>query len=299
MILLTGASGPTGSVVLKHFVQAGLQVRAFVHRAESAAKVRAAGAAEAFIGDIEQRNDVTAAMQGVQQVYHACPRFSEREVQIVEWMIDAARANPKFRQFIYHSVLHAQNDAMPHHRDKRIAESRLLDSGLPYTILQPTQYFQVSTRDWKGIVASGEFATPFGADQKLSLVNVEDIAAAATIMATQPGWTGGCFELMSGDSYTRHEMAALMTEALRKSAGWPAGRAVHAVVEDVAHWRDHQRKTGAFSETQIARAEQMFVQYSAHGLSGGNGRVLGMILGRAPSRYADFIARMAVERPQG
>ena len=86
----------------------------------------------------------------------------------------------------------------------------------------------------KGIVASGEFATPFGADQKLSLVNVEDIAAAATIMATQPGWTGGCFELMSGDSYTRHEMAALMTEALRKSAGWPAERAVHAVVEDVA-----------------------------------------------------------------
>jgi hypothetical protein len=62
---------------------------------------------------------------------------------------------------------------------------------------------------------------------------------------------------------------------------------------------DHQRKTGAFSETQIARAEQMFVQYSAHGLSGGNGRVLGMILGRAPSRYADFIARMAAERPQG
>ena len=141
MILLTGASGPTGSVVLKHFVQAGLQVRAFVHRAESAAKVRAAGAAEAFIGDIEQRDDVMAAMQGVQQVYHACPRFSEREVQIVEWMIDAARANPSFRQFIYHSVLHAQNDAMPHHRDKRIAESRLLDSGLAYTILQPTQYF--------------------------------------------------------------------------------------------------------------------------------------------------------------
>ena len=50
------------------------------------------GAAEAFIGDIEQRDDVMAAMQGVQQVYHACPRFSEREVQIVEWMIDAARA---------------------------------------------------------------------------------------------------------------------------------------------------------------------------------------------------------------
>ena len=57
-------------------------------------------------------------------------------------------------------------------RDKRIAESRLLDSGLAYTILQPTQYFQVSTRDWKGIVASGEFATPFGADQKLSLVKI-------------------------------------------------------------------------------------------------------------------------------
>jgi hypothetical protein len=43
----------------------------------------------------------------------------------------------------------------------------------------------------------------------------------------------------------------------------------------------------------------MFVQYSAHGLSGGNGRVLGMILGRAPSGYADFIAHMAAERPQG
>ncbi len=290
MILLTGASGPTGSVMLKHFAKRGLKVRAFVNRPESAEKALKAGAAEAIAGDINRREDVRRAMAGCDQVYFVAPRFFETEIAIGGWMIEAAREQG-MRQFIYHSVLHAQVDGLPHHRDKRVVEGMIMESLLPYTILQPTQYFQVSTRDWKGIATTGEFSTPFGADQKLAVADLEDIAEAAAITASQPGWTGGCFELMSGDSYTRHEMAAIMSEAL--------GKPVKAVVEDVGHWRAHQKKTGAFSDSQIARAEKMFEHYSSHGLSGGNGRVLEMILGRKPTAYRDYVMRLGKERPNG
>ncbi len=290
MILLTSANGPTGVHVLKHMAKAGLKVRTLVRSQASAEATLAAGALQACVGDIANPADLARAMQGVEQVYFISPRFLVTEIDIAHAMI-AAAGTAGVRHFIYHSVYHAQLDPILHHRDKRICEAALMESGLAYTIVQPTMYMQSTTRDWKEIVQAGRYVVPYSADQQMSVVDLEDVGAAAAVVAQGTDFIGGCFELANGELHTRAQMAAIMSEVL--------GRPVSAVRSELADWQAHQRRLGILSEEQIERMSIMMTHYDEAGMGGGNGRVLEMIIGRAPRRYRDHIAQMAIERPQG
>lgn len=54
-------------------------------------------------------------------------------------MIEAALTN-KIKHFIFSSVLHPSLRKLLHHDDKRYVEEALIESGLPYTILQPSTF---------------------------------------------------------------------------------------------------------------------------------------------------------------
>jgi uncharacterized protein YbjT (DUF2867 family) len=283
MILLTAATGPTGLHVLKHLVARGATVRAFVSKPASADKAMTAGAAATFVGDIHRAEDIGKAMAGAEQVYHIAPRFDD-EIGIGRAMIAAAET-ARVRQFVYHSVIHSQVDGLVHHRDKRIVEGLLMESSLPYTILQPTMYMQSTTRDWAEIAKTGEFRLPQARDKKMSLVDLEDVGEAAARVTLEDGWIGGCFELCNGELLTRDEMARAMSQALDKP--------VRAVVRDTDEWERHVRAQGVFRDEQVARLRIMQEHYTRYGLSGGNGRVLELVLGRRPTPYAAFLARVA------
>ena len=75
------------------------------------------------------------AVQGVQAIYHICPNVSPDEIPIAEVLINAAQ-DAGVRRFVYHSVLKPQIESMPHHWKKLRVEEMLIESGMPYTILQ-------------------------------------------------------------------------------------------------------------------------------------------------------------------
>ena len=283
MILLTAATGPTGHHVLKHLVERGAKVRAFVHRPVSVERARQDGAADAFVGDIHRLADIADAVRGVDAVYHICPRFDEEEIAIGAALIGAAKA-AGVKRFIYHSVIHGQVDGLPHHRDKRVVEGMLMESLIDYTILQPTMYMQSTTREWAAIKQTGEFALPQSIDKKMSVVDLEDVGAAAATVALDPGWAGGCFELCNGERLTRAEMAATMSAAL--------GRQVSAARQDIEAWQAHVIKAGHFTPAQVRRVRAMQEHYAQYGLSGGNGRVLELLLGRKPTTYHEYLKRL-------
>ncbi|MBI3362221.1 MAG: NmrA family NAD(P)-binding protein, partial [Chloroflexi bacterium] len=141
MILLTGAAGKTGRAVIRALTAKGQAVRAFVHREEHISSVTQSSASEAAVGDMRDAEAVRRAMQGVRAVYHICPNVNPEEVVIGNCVIGAARA-AGVERFVYHSVLHPQTEAMPHHWNKLRVEEALFESGLPFTALQPAPYMQ-------------------------------------------------------------------------------------------------------------------------------------------------------------
>jgi uncharacterized protein YbjT (DUF2867 family) len=282
MILVTGASGQTGSRVLRVLVARGVRVRGMVGREASRAGVLAAGATQAVAARFDDPAALDGAVAGATALYHVCPPMSDREVETGAALIEAATRHG-VRKFVFHSLVHSQVDALAHHRDKRVVEGMLRESSLDYTILQPAMYMQNLAMEWERVRAEGVFAQPYSPDVRMSLVDLDDVAEAAAVVLTQPGWGGGCFELCGPDSLTRREMAQCLSEVL--------GHPVRAERGDRQAWIERARKLGTRSEFQIQRVLAMFDHYDRCGLSGGNPRVLELILGRRPRGYREFAER--------
>ena len=126
-----------------------------------AAKLRAKGLVEIpallddyVVGDVRDDATLAQAMRDVRAVYHICPAVQQDEAEIGHRLISAAQA-AGVGHFVFHSVLHPQIAALPHHAQKLRVETALIQSGVPFTILQPASYMQNLLGVWDRIVQQG------------------------------------------------------------------------------------------------------------------------------------------------
>jgi uncharacterized protein YbjT (DUF2867 family) len=194
MILVTGAAGKTGKAVVKALATRGATVRALVRRPENAVALEALGAAEVIIASFEDSAALARAAAGARAIYHICPNVSRDEEAFARTMVAAARAQGVAR-FVYHSVLHPQVEAMPHHWAKMRVEEMLFASGLAPTILQPAAYMQNILGGWRSIRDDGVFRVPYPVETRLSLVDLTDLADAAAVVLMNDGHAGATYEI--------------------------------------------------------------------------------------------------------
>jgi NAD(P)H dehydrogenase (quinone) len=280
MILITGAAGRTGMAVLAALKARGAAVRCFCSNRNSAARLHSIGADETIVGDLADGAALRRAAAGVRAVYHIAPNMSEQEIAMGKAAIAAAQAASVGR-FVYHSVIFPYLRALPHHWDKLAVEELLIEERVPYTILQPTMYMQnIAVPE---IAKAGVFAQPYSADRPMGLVDLDDVAAVAAAALLDASHIGATYELCSGESLTRREMAVIMSAVL--------GRPVETAVVDVADWQAHNAP--ALSGKRRERLFKMFRHYDAAGLPPGNPNILRWLLGRAPTSFAAFVKRAA------
>ena len=284
MILVTGAAGKTGRAVVKAVAASGKRVRAFTRNPNHANALFALGAAEVNVGRFTDARALALAAGGVEAIYHICPNVSPHEVAYARAVASAARDHG-VRRFVYHSVLHPQIEAMPHHWQKMRVEEMLFASDLDLTVLQPTAYMQNILGVWRGIVADGVFRVPYPVESRLSLVDLDDVAVAAAIVLMQDGHHGATYELVGTKPLSQSEVAAAIGAAL--------GRDVRAEAEPLAAW-DARARAGGMGEHERATLAAMLRYYADRGLVG-NANALGWLLGRAPNDLAGFLGRVAAE----
>src|SRR6202165_177300 len=183
MILVTGAGGNTGKAVIKALVARGVPVRAFARSSAHEAALTAIGVREVVAGAMDDVDSLSRAVRGMNAIYHICPNVNPREVVFAKAIITAA-TNLSVSRLVYHSVLHPQIEAMPHHWNKLRVEEMLFSSGLNIAILQPTAYMQNSLAQWDRMVSDGIFRVPYPIETRLSLVDLDDVAEAAVIVST-------------------------------------------------------------------------------------------------------------------
>jgi len=288
IILVTGAAGKTGRAVLRALARRGERCRALVRRPEQAAVVQHAGASDVIVGDMADPTVLAVAAEGARVVYHICPNMHPDELAIGQAAIHAARA-ARVERFVYHSVLHPQTEAMPHHWQKLRVEERLFESGLAFTVLQPAAYMQNVLAHWARIVEQGVYAVPYATHARLGMVDLEDVAEAAAIVLTEPGHEGATCELAGPEVLTQTDIAGILAHRL--------GREVDVETIPLATWRAQAIQSG-LGPYQIDTLVKMFEYYERHGFWG-NPRVLTWLLGRPPSGFAAFVARTVAEKLPG
>ena len=282
MILVTGAAGKTGKAVVEALAKKGAGVRAMVRRGEHFTALKALGAAECVIAGFEDQSALRRAADGVRAIYHICPNVSREEVAFARGVAAAAQAQG-VKRFVYHSVLHPQIEAMPHHWRKMRTEEMLFGLGLDLTILQPTAYMQNILGAFPGILAEGVFRVPYPVMTRLSLVDLQDVAEAAAVVLTADGHGGATYELAGSEPLSQTEVAAAIGASLKIP--------VRAEAESVESWQVRAR-AGGMGEYECATLAAMFRYYAAHGLIG-NSHVLAALLGRKPNDLAAFLRRSA------
>lgn len=281
MILVTGAAGKTGLAVLAALQQRGRKTRAFVRDGEQITAVRAVGAAEVVVGDLLDADVWRLATTAVSAIYHICPNMHPQEVRIGQLMTAAARTIGSCR-VVYHSVLHPQIREMPHHWHKLKVESILINSGLNYTIVQPAAYMQNLLAYWPSITNEGILPVPYSAQTRLSLVDLQDAAAAAAKLLTEPGHSYATYELVGTEPLSQTAVADTFSQQLN--------RPVEVQAIPLQTWQANARAAGSLSEETIQMLTSMFAYYAQSGLTG-NPQVLRFLLGREPTNLATFIKR--------
>ena len=119
------------------------------------------------------------------------------------------------KRFVYHSVLHPQIEAMPHHWRKMRTEEMLIGLGLELTILQPAAYMQNILSALPGIVAEGVLRVPYPVTTRLSLVDLQDVAEVAAVVLTAAGHGGATYELAGSEPISQTEVAAAIGTSLK------------------------------------------------------------------------------------
>jgi len=284
MILVTGAAGKTGRAIISGLVALGQPVRALVHREVNVPAVESVGAKQVIVGDMRSKSVVADAFRGVDKAYHICPNVNADEVSMGRIAIDAA-LDAHIDLFVFHSVLHPQIEAMPHHWNKLRVEETLLESKLPFAILQPASYMQNILGEWQAIAGRGVYAVPYSVEARMSVVDLEDVARAAATVLCEPDYQGGTYELGGPVVLSPKEMAVIM--------GHELGRDVRAEKISVEGWKERAMASG-LSEYSVEALIRMFDYYDRYGLVG-NSHVLRSLIGRSPTTFEEFIKRTVRE----
>ena len=170
---------------------------------------------------------------------------------------------------------------MPHHWQKMRVEEHLFASGLASTILQPSAYMQNVLAWWDQIAEQGVYPVPYSVDTQLGIVDLDDVAAAAAVVLTQPGHAGAVYELAGPRALTQTEVAAILSQHL--------GHSVRAITVPLERWRRNARAAG-LGDYQVETLVKMFRYYDACSFWG-NTNVLTWLLGRPPTAFSSFVER--------
>lgn len=205
MILVTTATGQVGAAVVRALSQRGQACRALVRGTD---RVIELPHVETVRGDFRDGASLDAAMAGVSRVYLAC-RPSPIQAELEGHVITAAGRNG-----VGHVVklsAYDAHDANPSdfRRWNGIAERRLMDSGLAWTMLRPTAFHQ--SVDAAAIAARGELLSPQG-DAASPFIDARDIAEVAAAVLTGEGHKGRIYDLTGPEALTQPQVAAMIAE---------------------------------------------------------------------------------------
>jgi NAD(P)H dehydrogenase (quinone) len=220
-IIVTGATGKTGSVVVSELLKAGYPVRALVHKEDGRSAHLKAQGAEVAVADMSDVERVAEALKDVQRAYF-CPPFDPYMIQgAVAFAVAAKEAH------LEHIVGLTQWLASPSHPSLMTRQLWLVDRlfsmtpGVTHTIVRPGIFADAYLATIGSAVHLGIFPWMSGKSRNAPPSN-EDIARVAVAALMDPA-------RHAGKSYRPTGPQLLGAEEMAKAIGRAVGRSVRFV----------------------------------------------------------------------
>ena len=211
-VLVTGATGRVGRVVVDLLIDAGVPVRALTRRSEAAAAALPANV-EVVTGDLTAPESLDAGLRGVGAVFlvwtappATAPAVVERLATHVKRVVFLSAPHrtphPFFQQPNPMAVLYAD------------IERRIAAAGLESTIIRPGMFASNALLWWATAIRAGPVVRwPYGAAETAP-VDDRDVAAVAARTLYQDGHAGGDYVLTGPESLSQAEQVRIIGDVV-------------------------------------------------------------------------------------
>lgn len=209
-VLVTGATGRVGRVVVDRLIEAGVPVRALTRRPEAA---DLPAGVEVVTGDLTVPESLDAGLRGAGAVFLVWTAAPATAAAVVERLATYARrvvflSSPHQTP---HSFFRQPNPMAVLHAD---IERLIAASGLESTIIRPGVFASNSLFWWApAIRADGAVRWPYGAAETAP-VDDRDVAAVAARTLYEDGHAGGDYVLTGPESLSQAEQVSILGDAL-------------------------------------------------------------------------------------
>jgi uncharacterized protein YbjT (DUF2867 family) len=282
LILVTSAYGNQGRVLLPKLRTAGQHVRALRATPGRDHELRELGAEEVLVGDASDPSTLRQAVRGVDTIYHIGPSAHPREREMGISIIDAAR-EAGVSHFIFSSVLHPGVSKLIQHKIKRDIEEHLVESGLNFTILQPSDYMLPLLLF--PAFKTGVFELSWDLSRRQAMIDLHDLAeVVVTVARERESHFGATYELTAPGAHSAHDIAAALSATISRpvTAKQVTPDAYLDTFYGVERRNDLRHQYGVFRAISLWYSQFDFV---------GNSNVLKWLLGRSPTTLQEFVKR--------
>ncbi len=216
MIVITGASGQLGRIVMEELLKS-VPAKSLIAAVRTPHKV--ADLAERGVlvrqADYDKPDTLEAAFAGADKLLLiSSSEVGRRAPQHKNVIAAAVKARVGF--MAYTSILHADTTPLPLGQEHRQTEIMLAESGLSHALLRNSWYTENYTA---GIPTALQYGAIFGCagEGRISSAPRADYAAAAAAVLLAENQAGKVYELAGDESYTLSEFAAEISRQSGKS----------------------------------------------------------------------------------
>ena len=224
MILVAGATGTLGSEIVSRLIARAEKVRAMVRATSAPEKVEwlERAGAEIVRADLKDPETLVGACTGVSAAISTVTTimtsqpgdsFEATDGEGNKALIDAAKKAGVTR-FVFVSFDTTKSPEMPLRTAKKDAEEHLKKSGLEYTILHPSLFYET----WLGPMlfadpAAGTAKVYGGGTEKIRYVAVADVAELAVQSLSRPAARNAVIPFGGPDEISQRDAVRIFEEA--------------------------------------------------------------------------------------
>jgi uncharacterized protein YbjT (DUF2867 family) len=281
MILVTGATGQTGSELVRRLSARGVWVRGLARNTAKAAALSALPNVEIVQGDMAYPETLSQALLGVDRamlISSSAPDMLEVQSNFiaaarqagVQYVVKLSGIMPDLDSPFRYARMHGE------------IERQLAASGMAFTHLRAGEFFPAYFRQVRSIVARGALALPME-DARIASIDIGDIAEVAAAVLTGSGHEGKIYPITGPEALSMAEVAEKLSVAI--------GRPIQYVNVAPEEARQAQLAAGMPPYT----ADALFELFSERrkGKESQVSAVIPNLFGWQPTGFAEFAARNA------
>jgi uncharacterized protein YbjT (DUF2867 family) len=140
-VLVTGGTGTLGRLVVTRLRDAGCEVRVLTRHLRSG-PLEGDDGIRYLTGDLLKDQGIGAAVDGVRAIVH-CASGLRGDAEATRNLVRAAFASGEGPHLVYISIVGVDRVPFGYYRSKLASEGVVADSGLPWTTLRATQFYDL------------------------------------------------------------------------------------------------------------------------------------------------------------